>query len=115
MSTLWNKKTNYIRFDPKQHHINDTCGSRYVHFIPYERLYSSLDEFELLDLIHDAKSLRWQALDLSCCALKYLPDELWDLPDLKMLYLGNRLYERNIDGREPSSQYKNIFPLLPQK
>ena len=107
MNKLWCERVNYKHFNPKSHHINDTCG-KYIHFIPYERLYSTLDQDELLQLISDAKKHKWQALDLTSCGLTYLPDELWELPDLKMLYLGNRLQSE----KDMSS---NKFFCFPQK
>ncbi len=88
MSVLWQQKDTYKLFDPKKHHISDTCG-RFGLYIPYKRKYTLLSNEELLQLIQDAKALKWQALDLTSCGLTTLPDELWDLPDLKMLYLGN--------------------------
>jgi len=88
MSVLWQQKDTYKLFDPKKHHISDTCG-RFGLYIPYKRKYALLSNEELLQLIQDAKALKWQALDLTSCGLTTLPDELWDLPDLKMLYLGN--------------------------
>ncbi len=88
LSELWQPRENYKLFDRKKHHINDTCG-RFGLYIPYKRKYTSLDHEQLLQLIRDAKELKWQALDLTNCGLTTLPDELWDLPDLKMLYLGN--------------------------
>ncbi len=88
MSELWQPRENYKLFDRKKHHINDTCG-RFGQYIPYKRKYTTLGHEQLLQLIRDAKELKWQALDLTSCGLTTLPDELWDLPDLKMLYLGN--------------------------
>lgn len=92
---LWKEQKNYVRFSPTKHDIAHTCGD-YQRFIPYQRKYGKLSQSQLLDLIEYAKTNRWQALDLTCCGLSELPDELWDLPDLQMLYLGNRrdLYER---------------------
>ena len=89
MSTLWKEKAYYKVFDSKKHHINETCGGRAKSFVPYERLYGKLNDSELLELIRDAKTFHWQALDLSQCGLEHLPQELWDLPELKLLYLGN--------------------------
>lgn len=67
-------------------------------------------------LIRDAKQYHWQALDLSFCGLADLPDELWDLEDLKILYLGNAwtrhshlLDDGLTNGRE------NTFSIIPQK
>lgn len=96
LKELWREKNDYTKFDPEIHHIYDTCGyGRFSVFIPYKRLYETLNQDELLQLIRDAKAFHWQALDLSKCGLTSLPDELWDLPDLQMLYLGNQLGKVN--------------------
>ena len=58
--------------------------------MPYERLYANLNEKQLCRLLRDARRFQWQALDLQCCGLVALPDtNLWNLPDLKVLILGN--------------------------
>ncbi len=88
MDILWQPKESYKLFDRKKHHINDTCG-RFGLYIPYKRKYTTLNDEQLLQLIRDAKEFKWQALDLTSCGLTTLPNELWNLPDLKMLYLGN--------------------------
>ena len=91
MEPLWEERKDYERFNPVKHSIAYACG-RYERFIPYSRKYGKLSQSQLLDLIAYAKVNHWQALDLNCCGLSELPDELWDLPDLQMLYLGNRRY-----------------------
>lgn len=88
MDKLWTEKARYINFNFQKHHIHMTCG-RFLDFIPYERNYKNLTDNQLLSLIQDAKIYKWQALDLTDCGLSKLPNALWDLPDLKMLYLGN--------------------------
>lgn len=97
LETLWEEKKNYVRFNPAKHDIAYTCGRNYERFIPYCRKYGKLDKSQLLKLIACAKANHWQALDLKCCGLSELPEALWDLPDLKMLYLGNEEYP---SGRE---------------
>ena len=114
MSDLWYERVNYKQFESKRHHINETCG-RYNLFIPYERKYRTLNKEQLLELIHDAKVNHWQALDLSNCGLSQLPDELWDLPDLKMLYLGNRTSSRRGQEVDTARNNDNQFGLLPRK
>lgn len=114
LGELWKEKAGYRRFDPKKHHINETCG-RHVPFIPYERLYTTLNETQLLQLISDAKIFQWQALDLSNCGIKQLPDELWDLPDLKMLYLGNRSQDLTREEVVSLEDTENSFHILPRK
>ena len=106
MSELWKEKVYYKVFDSKKHHIFETCGSRKKTFVPYERLYKKLNESELLELIQDAKKFQWQALDLTQCGLNYLPKELWDLPELKLLYLSNDC---------PTNDNKNSFHYIPKE
>ena len=99
LDILWEEKSDYKLLDSKRYHINETCGRSDL-FIPYERKYSTLNEEQLLCLICAAKQNRWQALDLTSCGLTWLPDELWDLPDLQMLFLGNReRHNRNEQSR----------------
>ena len=75
---------------------DEAVSSRYFRYdgldeayLPYHRLYQDLDEEQLRELLSDAKKNRWQALDLQSCGLTSLPEGVWDLPDLKVLYLGN--------------------------
>ena len=110
MAGLWTSKEKYIPFDTKRHSINQTCG-RFEDFIPYERNYGTLTQEELLSLIRDAGRYHWQALDLTCCGLDTLPDELWELTQLRMLYLGNPKF------RHPfrADTQPNTFSVLPRK
>jgi len=101
MSILWEEKEKYITFNPRRHHIADTCGG-WEKFIPYKRRYGNLSLEELFELIQAARDNKWQALDLCRCGLDTLPDELWTLPDLKMLYLGNHI---------PRLSYRETFTL----
>ena len=89
MTRLWEPKADYMIFDPHVHDIPTTCSRRRDEFIPYDRQYDALSSDDLLSLIAYARKYRWQALDLSECGLQELPDELWDLTDLRILYLGN--------------------------
>ncbi len=114
MSELWQPKEKYRQFNLKKDHIDETCG-RYDVYIPYKRLYAELTQEQLLQLINDAKINRWQALDLTSCGLEALPDELWDMPDLQMLYLGNDPKE-SIKNKQPSyNKSDNTFTILPRK
>lgn len=110
MEQLWERKKNYKRFDPKVHRINETCGSRHDMFIPYKRKYGVLSPEQLQELIQEAKRYRWQALDLSDCGLMHLPDELWELPELRILYLGN-----NADYIKDLVYSPNTFTAIPRK
>lgn len=114
MEPLWEGKRYYEHFNPAKHNISKTCGGRYEVFIPYHRKYGKLSQSQLLDLIAYAKANRWQALDLNCCGLSELPDELWDLPDLRMLYLGNRLYRYSGVGMGPQRCEDNHIAFLPR-
>ena len=106
MSGLWKEKNAYQIFDGKQHHINETCGGGKRSFLPYQRLYKKLTDSELLELIQDAKTFQWQALDLEDCGLNNLPKELWSLSELKLLYLGNSNHAGN---------NKNVFLHIPKE
>lgn len=110
MEQLWERRKNYKRFDPKVHRINETCGSRHDMFIPYKRKYGVLSPEQLQELIQEAKRYHWQALDLSACGLVHFPDELWELSELRMLYLGN-----HTDYREDSGYSPNTFSAIPRK
>lgn len=117
MSELWQKREKYRQFNQKKDHIDETCG-RYEAYIPYKRLYTTLTEEQLLQLISDAKTYRWQALDLTSCGLETLPDELWDMPDLQMLYLGNHSKEFNKNKQSSPSDLDisdNRFTVLPRR
>ena len=88
MFSLWNLKTPISQFDSKSTSFDDVFALAPT-FLPYRRLYGKLTQEQLAKLISDAKYYHWEALDLSSCGLVDLPDELWDLIDLRILYLGN--------------------------
>lgn len=110
MSKLWEEKNNlnYYLFVPEIHYCTTSC-KRISWFLPYKRNYETLNEKELLLLIKAAKEHHWQALDLTSCGLNTLPDELWELSDLKILYIGNRF--TNL----PNYFKDNTFPVIPKK
>lgn len=114
MEPLWKEKEHYTRFDPAEHSIGDVCGDNHNEYIPYYRNYGELDPSQLLELIASAKSNRWQALDLTNCGLSELPDELWDLPDLRMLYLGNELPIGNLESNTIRASRRNHIAFLPR-
>lgn len=113
MEPLWEEIKKYTHFNPAKHRIAHTCGG-YRGFMPYHRKYGKLNQSQLLDLIACAKTNRWQALDLTNCGLSELPDELWDLPDLRMLYLGNRSYLHELQGTEAQVYEDNHITFLPR-
>ena len=87
-SLLWSPKT-LKAFD----YGRQSAAHLYAHledYLPYARRYRDLTPEELQVLIRDARDNHWTALDLSCCNLQELPDELWTLKDLQILALGNR-------------------------
>ena len=84
MSELWRERTDYKQIDAESNLLGDIQD-----YLPYERLYTNLNPAQLRELIQDAKRLRWQALDLWRCKLDILPEELGDLPDLKVIDLSN--------------------------
>lgn len=90
MEMLWEEKKDEKQYSVQRVTISKTFGASRDDILCYERKYSSLDEEQLMQLIRDAKANNWTMLDLSNCALKQLPDELWELHSLKALYLGNR-------------------------
>lgn len=114
MSKLWNEKNSYTIFDPAKHSVSDTCG-RIGKFLPYERNYRTLDNQELHELISDAKNNNWQALDLRSCGIKQLPDELWSLSNLRILYIGNNRSFFQNDTETNYDRNENTFPIIPKK
>lgn len=113
MEPLWEEGKSYVRFNPSKHRVAHACGN-YGRFIPYHRKYGKLSQSQLLDLIACAKANRWQALDLTLCGLSELPDELWDLPDLQMLYLGNTRSPSYIVETEAQAYEYNHISFLPR-
>ena len=89
MSKLWKSKSDYRPFHPDSSddiYDVDECAED---FLPYERFYQNLNRSRLMELLKDAKREHWQALDLSFCGLDVLPEQVWALPDLQILYLDN--------------------------
>ena len=114
LETLWERKKNYVHFNPAKHDIANTCGRNYEKFIPYHRKYGKLSQSQLLDLVACAKANHWQALDLKCCGLSELPEALWDLPDLQMLYLGNERYPIGREKEKIQGCEDNHIDFLPR-
>lgn len=91
MEILWREKEDIKEYSTKKVTIANTFGAHYGKVLCYERNYEILNEEQLLQLLKAAKEGEWTSLDLSSCGLKQLPDELWNLQSLKVLYLGNRV------------------------
>ena len=87
------KNTKYREYSVNQYKIGQVFSSKKQMFLPYIRTYKELTQEELLDLIKQAKDNNWIALDLTDCGLKSLPDELWEVTSLKLLYIGNTRFE----------------------
>lgn len=101
---LWEQK-DAIPYSPSQH-STDFVEAYTDLFLPYTRKYGTLLSWNLRILLQDAKKYHWQALDLRDCGLQDLPDELWELTDLRMLFLGN--------GIGKSCIYENRISVLPR-
>ena len=65
-------------------------------FLPYKRKYTNLTPGQLQELIRIARQNHWKALDLTDCGLTELPEELWTLTDLRILYLGSSPLGRSV-------------------
>lgn len=111
MNKLWDKKEVYTVFDPKIHDMLTVCTC-YKSFLPYNRKYDILKNEDLISLIADAKRNHWQALDLNKCGINNLPDELWELSDLRILFLGNITPFFSLI---PNNLINNTFPIIPKK
>lgn len=88
MGRLWTINREYVRFDPARHRIGNLFGGNGRRFLPYHLTVDAPYDGLLSELIRAAKENRWQALDLSPWYLTRLPDALWDLTELQILYLG---------------------------
>ncbi|MBQ6205915.1 MAG: leucine-rich repeat domain-containing protein, partial [Oscillospiraceae bacterium] len=101
MSELWREKASFKRLEEEWRTKAD--------ILPYERLYETLTQAQLQELLRDAKRLHWQVLDLHRCGLEALPPELGNLPDLQFLDLGNGKWKN--DKFKQSKE--NTFSVLP--
>lgn len=79
----------YMEYSVNKYTIGQTCSRKRTDFLPYIRDYVELSGEDLICLLQVAKENNWTAIDLSNCGLKSLPDELWEISSLKLLYLGN--------------------------
>lgn len=110
---LWEPKE-YIQFNSRRHYIGEVCGGEDT-FIPYRRKYNTLSQEQLQALIQDAKRYHWQALDLARCGLETLPDELWELTELKILSLGNMRLFSAAESELQQSSTKNKIYMIPRE
>ena len=102
MRKLWKEKADFKSVDEKWTNIAE--------ILPYERLYETLTQEQLQELLQDAKRVHWKALDLQRCGLKTLPPELGELIDLQVLDLGNGSWINN----KFENTKKNMFTTLPE-
>ena len=102
MSKLWREQVHFKSPNEEWHDITE--------ILPYERLYKTLTQEQLQELLWNAKRLRWQALDLHRCGLQTLPPELGNLPDLRILDLGNGCWD---DTDKFKDATENVFSALP--
>lgn len=89
MDILYDRNDEYEIYSSYKNSIGQTFSNKKNIFLPYVRKYNKLSEEQLLQLIEEAKSNEWTALDLSDCGIEEIPDELWNVESLKVLYIGN--------------------------
>ena len=77
-------------YDPNNHPAI-TVELQLENFLPYKRNYADLTPEQLQILIQDARKNSWEALDLRRCGLRELPEELWNLTNLRTLCLGSTM------------------------
>ena len=97
---LWSTEGKLNEYSSKKTSISLTFGGNRGSILCYERKYTTLDEQQLLSLLKEAKDNNWTTLDLSDCGIEKLPDELWDIDSLRVLFLGNW---------KPQENHKNTF------
>ena len=97
MSKLWEPNPRYDESKPQ------SWGNT-----PYKRLYGNLTPEKLSELLQDAKHLHWEILELGLCGLASLPDELWELSDLRFLDFSN------VNSLPLLGRSSNTFNSLPE-
>ena len=80
---------NKKEYSAKKFSIAVTFGGRRKQFISQNKSAGKMTKKDLIQLIKVAKENNWTALDLSDCGIEHIPDELWEVTSLKVLYLGN--------------------------
>lgn len=114
-NVLWKKVEDYKHFSAKRDAISRIFGGCKSEYMPYERLYSTLGYNDLINLIEEAKREKWEILDLSNTGISELPEELWELTDLKVLFIGNDFDENTIENpnsiREISNRIQQLVNL----
>jgi small GTP-binding protein len=94
MKNLWEKKDTPVTYHAKKRSIAMIFGiSGRKDVIDYVRNYTILSESELVSLLNDAKENNWTSLDLSNCGIHELPEQLWEISSLRVLYLGNYMMD----------------------
>lgn len=110
MELPYDKNAKYKEYSAKQYSIAQTFSTKKRIFLPYVRDYKELTQEQLLCIIQIAKDNNWTALDLSDCNLKSLPEELWEITSLKLLYIGNMRAEES--KNEINEISENIIKLI---
>ena len=107
MERLWEEKERYGKLHLDIYSVSAEEISLFIEdFLPYERHYATLTQKQLLSLIEDANRFQWEVLDLTCCGLDTLPDEIGKLTSVQLLALGNNFFSKAKTGR-------NTFTVLP--
>lgn len=107
MIKLWDKKADFKRFSAEKVRIADIFDDK-KNYLPYVRRYQTLNDNELLRLIEDAANENWEVLDLSNTGLSKLPEQLFELTSLKVLFIGN-VY------RNPEDESYNTIKAIPDE
>lgn len=100
MENLWTKRKSITAYSSKKVLIAQTFDSK-KSVLEYKRHYDYLNEEELETLLIAARDEEWTTLDLSSCKLNKLPELLWEITSLRVLYVGNNQYS--------DDEYNNSF------
>lgn len=84
-------------YSTEKYSIAMTFGGSRRNVIPYDR--KKIEQMDVIKLIHMAKENEWTILDLSDYGIEQLPDELWDVTTLKVLYIGNYQDDEKLNNR----------------
>lgn len=97
MEKLWIRKSDIKDYSTKRSTIANTFDRKKT-VLEYERKYTSLTQEQLEDLLIEARDNEWQTLDLSNCRIDKLPDLLWEVTSLRVLYIGNNSMDDNYNS-----------------
>lgn len=88
MTKLWDENDNFKKFSADRVRIANIIDKR-NDYLPYVRNYQKLNYNDLLCLIEEAANKKWEVLDLSNTGISKLPEQLFQLTSLKVLFIGN--------------------------